>query len=66
MPGTGEWCVDAGVLFLLVVPMLAATWVSPRRVWTAEMRVEVTATDSGSHVTSDLGDEWMGETAGSF
>lgn len=66
VPGTREWREDAGVLFLLVVPVLAATRISPQQVWTGEMRVEVTATDSGSHVTSDLGDEWIGETAGSF
>lgn len=66
VPGTREWREDAGVLFLLVVPVLAATWISPQQVWTGEMRVEVTATDSGSHVTSDLGDEWIGDTAGSF
>lgn len=66
VPGTREWREDAGVLFLLVVPVLAATRISPQQVWTGEMRVEVTATDSGSHVTSDLGDEWIGDTAGSF
>lgn len=66
VPGTREWREDAGVLFLLVVSVLAATRISPQQVWTGEMRVEVTATDSGSHVTSDLGDEWIGETAGSF
>lgn len=71
VPGTREWHEDAGVLFLLVVSVhnldiTTATWISPRQVWTGEMRVEVTATDSGSHVTSDLGDEWIGETAGSF
>lgn len=45
---------------------LEATWVSPQQEWTGEVCVEVRVMDSGSHVTSDLGDEQTGEMSGSF